>query len=254
MNTFDRKTYLQLMGSFLAGGFLPDLKRENPKLDLFSGGELIYQNPFSNESNTKDFILEGQAYIRFLNGRLQMENKLPISEGKRANFVYWCPKDFPKNIRVEWDFYPLREPGLCVFFFGAKGINGESIFDSSLQQRQGIYSRYHSGDINAYHLSYFRRKHKEERGFQTCNLRKSKGFHMVAQGADPIPSVADSIAPYKLKLVKHDGFIAFSINELVLLEWQDNEVHGKVLNDGKIGFRQMAPLIAEYSNLNVFRL
>lgn len=254
MNTFDRKNYLQLMGAFLAGGFIPDFGGESSNPDLFSSGELIYQNPFSKQSDTKKFKLEGESYISFPNGRLQMENKLPVSEGKKANFVYWCPEDFPKNIRVEWDFYPLREPGLCVFFFAAKGINGKSIFNSLLQQRKGIYSQYHNGDINAYHLSYFRRKHKEERGFHTCNLRKSKGFHMVAQGADPIPSVEDSIAPYKIKLVMYDGFIAFSINDLLVLEWQDDETHGKILNGGKIGFRQMAPLIAEYSNLNVFKL
>jgi hypothetical protein len=49
------------------------------------------------------------------------------------------------------------------------------------------------------HASYFRRKNVElERTFHTCNLRKSAGFHLVAQGGDPIPLVINAIEPYRI--------------------------------------------------------
>ena len=114
---------------------------------------------------------------------------------------------------------------------------------------------YHSGDINAYHVSYFRRKWDEERGFHTCNLRKSKGFHLVVQGADPIPNCEDAFESYHIKLVKKDGKIDFIIDDLPVFSWQDDgKEYGPVLGGGKIGFRQMAPMIGEYSNLKVYSI
>ncbi|GAB3751036.1 hypothetical protein GCM10028864_26670 [Microlunatus parietis] len=50
------------------------------------------------------------------------------------------------------------------------------------------------------------------------------------------------------------GRIEFSIDGLVSLRWTDDgTVGGPPLTGGKIGFRQMAPLIAEYANLEVLR-
>lgn len=216
---------------------------------------LIYSNPLSSENDIKNFVLEGEAIISFSNGKMIMENALDPSLGQDSNFVLWCPENFPSNISVRWKFKPIREPGLCILFFAAKGINGEDIFDKKLNKRTGIYSQYHSGDINVYHLSYFRRKQKEERAFHTCNLRKSKGFHLVAQGADPIPSVEDVIEPYRLRLDKINTNISFFINDLLVLEWNDDsKTYGPALTDGKIGFRQMAPLKAQYSNFEVYTI
>jgi hypothetical protein len=78
---------------------------------------------------------------------------------------------------------------------------------------------------------------------------------MVAQGADPLPDVADAKPPYHISLVKVEARVSFAINELPILEWQDDgETYGPVLQGGKIGFRQMAPLRAEYANLVVRRV
>jgi Domain of unknown function (DUF1961). len=214
---------------------------------------LIYENPLSAENDIKDFILEGSAKFTFSNGRLRMQNSLNADLGQKANFVLWCNRNFPSNIEVQWDFWPISEPGLCILFFSAKGINGEDIFDPKLNKRTGEYDLYHHGDISAFHVSYFRRMWKEERSFHTCNLRKSFGFHLVSQGADPIPSVEDSANPYHMRLVKLNDVISFYINDLLIFEWEDDgETFGPGLTDGKIGFRQMAPLVAEYSGLKVF--
>ena len=214
--------------------------------------ELIYENPLAAEADVARFCLEGEAAISFPQGRMRMENRRDPAEGQKANFVYWCPQDLPSDISISWDFWPILEPGLCILFFAATGIQGQDLFDPGLAPRTGEYNTYHHGDINALHISYFRRKHPQERAFHTCNLRKSYGFHMVAQGADPLPSVADAQPPYHIQLVKCGPEIAFHINDLPVLRFlDDGETYGPLLGGGKIGFRQMAPLIAEYANLQV---
>lgn len=218
-------------------------------------GKRIYHNSLSCEKDVEGFVMEGQARVYFENGKMRMKNALDESLGQKSNFVYWCPEDFPENIAVTWEFTPIEEPGLAIMFFSAKGVGGEDLFDETLSPRDGQYNLYHSGDINAYHVSYFRRMWEEERSFHTCNLRKSKGFHLVVQGADPIPDAHDAKGPYKIKLVKNRGNIIFYINDLEIFNWiDDGKTYGNILGGGKIGFRQMAPLIGEYSNLEVFEL
>ena len=184
-----------------------------------------------------------------------MKNALEASLGQMANFVLWCPKEFPKDIRVEWEFRPLSDVGLCILFFAAAGKGNRDLFDPSLAERTGEYPQYHSGDINAFHVSYFRRKEPEERVFHTCNLRKSCGFYLVAQGADPIPGVEDVVDFYRLAVIKKENRIEFTINELSIFTYIDDGITcGALLDGGKIGFRQLAPLTAEYRNLRVYQI
>ncbi len=207
---------------------------------------LIYDNPLACEMDVAGFRMEGNAIVSFPNGRLRLQNASDPSLGQKSNFVYWCPENFPSDFIATWDFYPLEEPGLCILFFAAGGINGEDLFDERLAERTGEYDKYHHGDINAFHISYFRRRWEDERAFHTCNLRKSYGFHMVAQGADPIPDVADARSPYAIKLTKIGQEITFAINDLEVLRFTDDgQTYGPLLAGGKIGFRQMAPLVAE---------
>lgn len=217
--------------------------------------KLIYENPLACEADIKDFVLEGQAKISFPNGRMQLENAMDAGNGQKANYVLWCPVDFPANVLITWDFLPIKEPGLCILFFSALGRNGEDIFVENLTERTGEYPQYHHGDINAFHVSYFRRKEPDERAFHTCNLRKSYGFHLVAQGGDPIPDADEVKEPYKLAVQKENNIITFSVNDLEIFRFEDDgETYGPPLQGGKIGFRQLAPLIAEYSNLKVYEL
>ncbi|WP_130858785.1 DUF1961 family protein [Gracilibacillus phocaeensis] len=217
--------------------------------------QLIYHNPLKSHTDIKDFRLEGEAAFSFPLQRLRMENIKDPKEGQKSNFVLWCQDHFPENIAITWDFWPIREPGLCILFFAATGKTGEDLFHPSLAKRTGIYDEYHHGDINAYHVSYYRRKWEDERQFHTSNLRKSYGFHLVSQGADPLPSVVDANGPYHIELVKYQENIQFYINQLLIFQfYDDGETHGSILRDGRIGFRQMAPLIAEYANFNVFQI
>ena len=145
--------------------------------------KVIYENPLDSKECIKDFILEGEADISFPDGAMRLKSVLSPEEGQKANFVLWCPMSFPSDIMIEWEFRPIKEPGLAMLFFAAKNRNGGSIFDELLDKRTGEYNQYHSGEINTYHVSYFRRKEPAERAFHTCNLRKSYGFNLVAQGS-----------------------------------------------------------------------
>lgn len=215
--------------------------------------QLLYHNPLAAPADLADFRMEGEAAMSFPLGRLRLESARDAEEGQKANFVLWCPHDFPADMAVEWQFRPIREPGLAILFFAASGAGGIDLFDPSLMPRSGIYDQYHSGDINAFHLSYYRRRWAEERQFHTCNLRKSRGFHLTVQGADPLPSVLDCHSSYEMLLLKRGPRIDFTINGLPILAWEDNgATFGPLLGAGKIGFRQMAPFIAEYANLKVF--
>jgi len=217
-----------------------------------NAAELLYDNPLACLDDVEHFVLEGHAEISFPNGRMRMKNLRDPSDGQAANFVYWLNRDFPTDIAISWDFWPIREPGLCMVLFAAAGRNGEDLFDPGLNVRTGEYRQYHHGDINALHLSYFRRKQPDEKLLHTCNLRKSYGFHLVAQGPDPIPGVGDAVGPYHIELVKCGGQVRFSVNDLAILNWTDDgETYGPMAGAGKIGLRQMAPLIAEYANLKV---
>ncbi|MCT4688831.1 DUF1961 family protein [Vallitalea sp.] len=218
--------------------------------------EKLYENPLSCEDNVKDFVLEGEAYRSFPRGRMRLENKMSMSEGQNSNYVFWCPKDFEGDIAISWRFWPIKEPGLAIIFFCAKGQNGEDIFDEALAKRTGPYKQYHHGDINAYHVGYFRRRFEVERNFHLINLRKSYGAHLVADGADPIPSVNDAKEEgYLITVIKCESKISFYVDELLIWTYEDDgETYGPVLNEGKIGFRQMAPLIAEYADLKVYRV
>lgn len=212
----------------------------------------LYENPLASPRDLEGFTLEGDAAVTFPLGRMRMENVRDPAEGQAANFVHWCPQIFPDNIAVSWDFWPVREPGLCILFFAARGRDGGDIVGPGIAPRTGEYKQYHHGDIDALHVSYFRRKAQSERAFQTCNLRKSYGFHLVCQGADPLPSTQDAMGPYRIIVIKRGPVVEFLIRDLVIFRWTDDGTnYGPVLGGGRIGFRQMAPLIGEYANLTV---
>ena len=218
-------------------------------------GALLYENPLSSPESLRDFILEGKALASFPENSLRLENAESAQLGQKANYVLWCRRPFPADLLLEIDFRPVREPGLAMLFFSASGRDGRDLFDPSLAPRTGEYIQYHHGDINAFHLSFFRRKEKDERSFHTCNLRKSYGFYLAAQGADPIPDAADADGFYTLSLLKQGPDIRFAVNSLEVLRFHDDGVRfGPLLGGGCVGLRQLAPMIGEYRNLRIFSL
>ncbi|MGA9657499.1 MAG: DUF1961 family protein [Asticcacaulis sp.] len=218
-------------------------------------GDIIYANPLATPSDVKGFRLEGEALIDFDAGQMRLRNKLSADQGQASNFVYWCPEVFPDDIDICWKFTALEEPGLCILFLAAQGLlpEGEvSLFDPRLKPRVGIYDQYTMSDVSALQIAYFRRRWDTERAFHLCNLRRAPGFELLAQGADPLPDVADAKPPYLMRLIKSGAQVAFFMNDLPVLSWQTEGRGGPT--SGCIGFRQMAPLVAMYSHLEVRRL
>lgn len=219
----------------------------------FAKTDLLYENALAADRDVADFRHEGDIAVTFPRGHMRLENKFePDNEQHQSGaFVLWCPRDFPDRIAVSFDFRPLSNVGLAMVWVAAKGRGGEDLFDAGLAPRNGQYAQYHSGDINALHASFFRRNPKVI-DFRTCNLRKSHGFHLVCRGGDPLPDARDARTPYRVEVVKAGPHFRFSINDVMLYHWiDDGETCGPVLGGGKIGFRQMAGLIAEYADLKV---
>lgn len=239
---------------------ITDKAAEN-KVPTYKYGDVIYENPLASENDVKDFVMEGDAKVTFPNGKMRLEGNLDPSLGQASNYVYWCDKKLPDSVAIEWEFMPLSDDGLAIMFFSADGQNGKDLFDASLAKRTGEYKQYHSSDINAFHVSYYRHSTADESGFRVCNLRKSAGFNMVAQGADPLPPYEAAQAPYKMKIIKDKDVVQFFIQdtktgiELMPFEFiDDGKTYSDLLEGGYIGFRQKTPLVAEYSNLKVYSL
>ena len=67
------------------------------------------------------------------------------------------------------------------------------------------------------------------------------------------PNAEDAKDFYHISLYKKGNEIRFAINNLELFHFEDDgKSYGSLLKDGYIGFRQMAPLVAEYRNLKVY--
>ncbi|WP_207345432.1 DUF1961 family protein [Arthrobacter sp. E3] len=216
---------------------------------------VLYSNAMSVES-LAGWVREGPVTITDGHGGAVLGSSAdPDAMGPHAHFVLWCPVSFPDRVRISWDYLPLEGQGLAMLFFGARGSAGRDLFSPELAPRTGFYPQYHSSDIDTLHVSYQRRKFASERAFRTCNLRKSPGAHMVAQGADPLPSPEDADGFYRMDVCKDGPQVTLSINGLQIFRWlDDGDATGPCLEGGYLGLRQMAPLLAAYRNLTVTAL
>ncbi len=216
--------------------------------------ELIYANPLTKPSDIAGWRMEGEAAVDFDTGHMRLKNKLSADLGQASNFVFWCPEVFPDDVAISWKFRPLAEPGLAILFFAAGGVAGQHILDPALKPRGGVYEQYTQSDVSALQIAYFRRRWPEERAFHLCNLRRAPGFELLAQGADPMPDVRDMPADlYRMRLEKSQTGVAFFINDLKVVDWRADPTK-PAPGKGSLGFRQMAPLEAVYSDLEIRRL
>lgn len=213
----------------------------------YTKGALLYKNQFSKPIDVQDWMMEGNGKIEFTDGVMHM-----YSPQEASHHVFWCPKDFPGNFIAEWDAQNYEtDAGLSIIFFCAKGLNGKDIFDTSLPKRTtGVFTDYTKGAMNCYHISYYANA-KDDLHRETANLRKNKGFHLVLSGEKGIP--VESLASHHLKLIKCDGNIQMFVDDRKIIDWTDNGVtYGKILEGGKIGFRQMQWTHFSYKNFKVW--
>lgn len=250
-----RKSLLAVSAVAIAG---PPQAQAQVSAGRTSNGTLqrIYFNSLSTAQDLQGFKLEGSATVEATAQGMRLKNALSPTLGQESNFVLWCPEVFPDHIEIRWNFSPLAEPGLCVLFFAAQGlIQGKhvSLFDERLALRRGEYDQYTKSDVSALQIAYFRRRYPSERAFHECVLRRAPGFQLLMRGADPIPNVEDGTPPYRMRIVKSARTVAFYINDLLIFKGVDDSRH-LTTTSGHIGFRQMAPLDAVYSNLEVFQI
>lgn len=212
-------------------------------------GKLLYSNSLAKQSDVKDWIMEGPGKINFDKDGMHM-----FSSNEAGHHVLWCPKDFPENFIAEWDAKNMEtDAGLCIVFFAAKGLKGESIFDPALPKRtDGTFTDYTKSAMNCYHISYYSNG-KDHPGRDTSHLRKNKGFYLVQEGEKGIPLSSTEI--HTIKLIKNGGQILMYIGDRKIIDWKDDDKkYGDILKDGKIGFRHMQWTHFVYSNFKVWEL
>lgn len=227
----------------------------------------LYANPLKSPADIKDWVMEGAGKVDFDLGAMRLTSALPDPQGSvfdpknQSNFVFWNPEVFPDEVEMRWNFTALNEPGLAIFFFGARGILADGsdchVLDKRLKPRAGqVYDQYTKSDLSSLQIAYFRRRWPEERAFHLSNLRRAPGFEMLAQGGDPLPDVKDATPPYRIRLAKRATGAQFYINDLLVVDWKAGDPAPRKAwpGAGSTGFRQMAPLTATYSDFEVFKL
>lgn len=207
----------------------------------------FYSNAMGSKQDVEDWRMEGPGVIEFKGGWMDM-----YSPGEEGHHVFWCPADFPSSYIAEWEVQNMEpDAGLCIVFFSAKGKKGESIFDPSFPERNGIFKQYtKSKYFNNYHISYYANG-KDKRAREVAHLRKNEGFHKVLVGEPGIP--VQSTAIHKMKLVKDGSHITMFVDQRKIIDWTDDgKKYGAVLEGGKIGLRQMKWTHFRYRNFKVY--
>jgi hypothetical protein len=236
-------------GVFLiAGNDLMKAIEKKKNLEPLKKGRLLYENPMSNREDLKNWQMEGPGVTEFKENWMHM-----YSPDEKGHHVLWCPEDFPGSFIAEWEVQNLEtDAGLVIMFFSAKGAKGEDIFDKSLKKREGIFRGYTKSDINNYHISYYANG-RDNRERVVAHLRKNAGFNLVQNGEDGIPAYSEAI--HKVVLSKNDNQIIMTIDGREVVNWKDDgKEYGAVLQEGKMGFRQMQWTHFRYRNFKVYSL
>ncbi len=237
--------YKNSLDKFIGAADLGILNIENKK------GKLLYENTLNSKKCLDDWIIEGPAKYDFNDGWMVVQSKQPDGNHLTGHIVMWCPEDFSGDFIAEWEVQIVSKYGLCIVFFDAHADNGKSIFDPSLAKRNGVFKRYHSGDINSYHISYYAATPLGVRSMS--NLRKNKGFYLVSNG--PTGIEYDSKEIHKITLMKKGGYIQLAVNGRKIINFTDDDkTYGPVWNYGKIGLRQMKWTKAKYRNFKVYSI
>lgn len=215
----------------------------------------LYSTTFNSTAALADWKLEGGKRMAIENGRLVLESDFPSGSAKLTetsnHLVCWLKKEIPADFLLEFKVRPKnRKQGLNIVFFNARGLQGEGIFDPALSPRNGLFRQYHSGDLNNYHVSYW----AGDRG--TANLRKNRGFALVATGPDLV-TTAPEASFQTVRLYKRGGVIRVTVDDTISVAFDDDgKTWGPIWKHaGWLSLRQMAHTIrCEYDDLSVFPL
>lgn len=222
-------------------------------------GAVIYENDFAAADAVADWVVEGPMRTTLEDGKLFLESTKPDAQRPdHGHGVFWPPVELPDAYVVDWTFSPRGRPGLAIVFFdtqanlpGRPGVT--DLFAPAMPARDGTFSQYWNGPIDAYHLSYFADT-PDNPGRGYSNLRKDPGLTLMAVGQPAIS--ADTTAPVRLRLVREGPRIQLLADGRVVIDTTDDapERFGSALNGGRLGFRQMQWTRGEYDDLTVREL
>lgn len=225
------------------------LHQNSDSVPNWQRGELIYENDFSSAADVKDWVMEGPGVTEFRSGWMHM-----YSPDEAYHHVFWCPRDFPDSILVEWEAQNLEtDAGLSILFFAAKGVNGQDIFDPDLPARDGDFTWYIKDTLRSYHISYYANTPKKP-DRSTAHLRKNNRFNLVYSGEEGIPTRSENI--HHMKLIKYGPRIIFYVDDRKVIDWLDDgsDDPRPYYKTGKIGFRQMQWTHFRYRNFRVWKV
>lgn len=178
----------------------------------------VYETEFDNPEELDNWLLEGGLSAKIEKGVLILESRnLPDTERRNQDhLVYWLKQEIPADFLLEFTVRPQdRNKGLNIIFFNARGVNGESIFDPRLEARDGLFKSYTKGDLNSYHISYW------SGGRGHANVRKNRGFQLVASGKDMI-TTGISKSFQKISLYKRSGHIRMAVDDIIAIRYEDD--------------------------------
>lgn len=208
-------------------------------------GNLLYDNPLATAQHVEDWVMEGPGKVIFKEGWMHM-----YSPDEKMHHVFWSPFKHPQSFIAQWEAQNIEtDAGLVISIFSAIGQNAKSIFDESLNDRDGTFSQYINGDIKTYHTSYYANAaHNPDR--KQTNLRKNPGFVLVQEGSEGVPTKSTKI--HLITIAKIDDRITVYVDNKKVIDWQDKGENGNVLGAGFIGFRQMQWTHFRYRNFKIW--
>ncbi len=242
--------------------------------------KVIFDKKLTTAKDIKDFKVEGSAGISFGGGAMRVTvlpiekpapetghgdktcdnssavmgiSDIPGEPREPSCAVLWCPKACPADVRIDWEFRPIKGPGEAILFFAARPrVGAGTIFDPGITAREGLMSEYYEGDINSFQLTYYKRKSKKDREVHISELFKNTGINLVSRGADPFPCAKEDSPWYRMTLIKRNSDVIFYVNDLGILSYHDDGMtYGDILTGGHLGFTHTGDLTAEYRNLVV---
>lgn len=217
-------------------------------------GRVLLETKLASADDVRGWVMEGPGQVAFRNGWMQMRSTRPdAAKDENGHVVFWCPRDFPASFVAEWDVQILKDFGLTIFFFAAKGEHGEDVFDPSLPKRDGTFAHYIHGAVNSYHISYYASTPNYP-GRASANLRKNNKFYLISNGAVAIDAGDKQV--HHVRLIKDGAHIQFQTDGRVVIDYTDpgTRRYGPVYGDGKMAFRQMQWTVARYRNFGVTEL
>ena len=186
---------------------------------------VIFESALSDSSDIAEFYIEGQGDISFDKGVMEVVTQT-------ESFI-WCPKGLPADVRIDWEYRPVKGMGSAELVFAAKQSRDENSLD-------------------AFILSYYQRSSSDERSFHTSCLYKNSKDNLLFRGADPLPDPSVDAPWYHMSVVKRAKDVFYGINNLEVLHFHDDGIiHGEILTGGHMAFRQLGDIKTQYRNLRI---